>query len=98
MDSSNAEILQKLIAASDIVITGGRICESLNLSYTECKRINESIIYARIEGYPPDHPKAGHALHDLGALAVSGVLAMNEPLEQGISGVVANMPGKRHAP
>ena len=77
------EILQKLLAETDVLIENFRpgVMERLNLSYPRVSALNPGIIYASISGYGQTGPYAGRAASDPIAQAMSGLMSVTGPLD-----------------
>ncbi|WP_404816477.1 CaiB/BaiF CoA transferase family protein [Streptomyces thermolineatus] len=70
-----------LVARADVLIEGYRpgVAERLGVGPAECLARNPGLVYGRMTGWGQDGPLAPHAGHDIGYLAVSGVLGMIGP-------------------
>jgi alpha-methylacyl-CoA racemase len=67
----------KLAAAADVVVESYRpgVADRLGIGYDDCRKANDTIVYAALSGYGQDGPYAQWAGHDLNYLAVGGFLA-----------------------
>lgn len=84
-DERAKELLQQLIAKSDIVVENFRpgTMEKMGLSYEEVKKINPRIIMASISGFGQTGPESGRAMVDVVALALSGMMSLTGTPESG---------------
>jgi alpha-methylacyl-CoA racemase len=75
-DPRGVEIALELVSDADVVVEGFRpgVTERLGLGPDECLRRNPALVYGRITGWGQDGPLARTAGHDIGYLAMSGVL------------------------
>jgi alpha-methylacyl-CoA racemase len=71
-----AELVLRLAARADALIEGFRpgVVERLGIGPAECHAVNPRLVYGRMTGWGQDGPLAHTAGHDLGYLALSGVL------------------------
>ena len=74
--SSGKEIVQKLIAQSDIVIASYKPgdAENLGVSYDQLKNVNHQLIYGQITGYGRDSDRVGY---DAVVQAEAGFMDLN---------------------
>ncbi|MEI4484887.1 CaiB/BaiF CoA-transferase family protein [Frigidibacter sp. MR17.14] len=70
-----------LVAGADALIEGFRpgVMERLGLGPAPCLARNPALVYGRVTGWGQDGPMAPRAGHDLGYLALSGILSMIGP-------------------
>jgi alpha-methylacyl-CoA racemase len=71
--------LLRLTARADVLVEGNRpgVAERLGFGPETCEKINPRLVYARITGWGQYGPLAARAGHDIGYVALSGLL---EPL------------------
>ncbi len=71
-------IFRDLARGADVVLEGFRpgVMQRLGLDYEALAETNPSLIYASISGYGQDGPYRSRAGHDLGYLAVAGLLGL----------------------
>ncbi len=71
-----AGVVLRLAASADALIEGYRpgVAERLGIGPAECHAVNPRLVYGRLTGWGQDGPLAGTAGHDVGYLALSGVL------------------------
>jgi alpha-methylacyl-CoA racemase len=69
-------VVRRLAARADVLIEGYRpgVAERLGIGPDDCQRVNPRLVYGRMTGWGQDGPLAPTAGHDIGYLAVSGVL------------------------
>lgn len=74
-----------LAARADVVLEGFRpgVANRLGIGYEAVRAVNPSVVYCSATGFGQGGPRAGWAGHDLNYLAVSGFLAVGQPLEGG---------------
>jgi alpha-methylacyl-CoA racemase len=70
------EVVLRLVEQSDVVIEGYRpgVTERLGLGPEDCLARNPRLIYGRMTGWGQDGPLSQTAGHDIGYIAVTGVL------------------------
>ncbi|WP_207957991.1 CaiB/BaiF CoA-transferase family protein [Streptomyces sp. YIM 98790] len=70
------EAAAELAARADVLLEGFRpgVTERLGLGPADCHRRNPRLVYGRMTGWGQDGPLARTAGHDIGYLALSGVL------------------------
>jgi alpha-methylacyl-CoA racemase len=75
-DERGAQLARELIANADAVIEGFRpgVLERLGLGPDACLATNPRLVYARLTGWGQDGPLATTVGHDLGYVALSGIL------------------------
>lgn len=63
---------------ADVLVEGFRpgVMERLRLGPSECRAVNDRLIYARMTGWGQDGPLAPRAGHDINYLALSGALSL----------------------
>ncbi len=73
-----------LAAVADVLIEGLRpgVCERLGIGPTDCHERNPGLVYARMTGWGQDGPLAPRAGHDIGYLALTGMLHAIGPVEK----------------
>ncbi|MDT0344342.1 CaiB/BaiF CoA transferase family protein [Streptomyces litchfieldiae] len=78
-----AGLVLELAARADVFIEGFRpgVAERLGVGPGPCHERNPRLVYARMTGWGQDGPLADRAGHDIGYLAISGVLGMTGPAE-----------------
>jgi alpha-methylacyl-CoA racemase len=71
-----AEVVLRLVAASDALIEGYRpgVAERLGVGPADCLAHNPALAYGRMTGWGQDGPLAASAGHDIGYIAVTGAL------------------------
>jgi alpha-methylacyl-CoA racemase len=71
-----AEVVLRLVAASDALIEGYRpgVAERLGVGPADCLARNPALVYGRMTGWGQDGPLAASAGHDIGYIAVTGAL------------------------
>lgn len=71
-------IFSDLVRGAGVVLEGFRpgVMQRLGLDYASLAKVNPSLIYASISGYGQDGPYRSRAGHDLGYLAVAGLLGL----------------------
>lgn len=72
------EIVQKLVAKSDVIIHNYRpgVPERLGIGYEDAKRLNPKIVYVSVNGYGPKGPGAHRpSTHPIPGAALGGALA-----------------------
>ena len=71
-------VAQRLAARCDVLVESYRPGKAakLGLGYADLAAANPRLIYCSLSGYGQDGPWAGHGGHDLGFLALSGVLSL----------------------
>lgn len=76
-DPDGAAFVRSLAADADVFIEGNRpgVTERLGLGPDDLIGVNPRLVYARMTGWGQDGPMADRAGHDLGYLALAGVLA-----------------------
>lgn len=80
------DIALRMATRADLLIEGFRpgVAERLGLGPTDCHARNRRLIYGRISGFGRSGPHATRAGHDIGYLALSGVLAATGPAAEPI--------------
>jgi alpha-methylacyl-CoA racemase len=70
------DVVLRLIERSDVLIEGFRpgVTERLGLGPDDCLARNPALVYGRMTGWGQEGPLAGSAGHDIGYIAVAGVL------------------------
>ena len=70
------EALRRLIAGADVLIDPYRpgVVEKLGVGPADCLALNPRLVFSRMTGWGQDGPWAHTAGHDLGYIAVTGVL------------------------
>ncbi len=76
--SEGKAIFCDLVRGADVVLEGFRpgVMQRLGLDYASLAAVNPSLIYASISGYGQDGPYRPRVGHDLGYLAVAGLLGL----------------------
>lgn len=71
-----AEAVRSLVERADVLIEGFRpgVAERLGIGPDDCWRVNPALVYGRMTGWGQEGPLASRAGHDIGYIAVSGVL------------------------
>jgi alpha-methylacyl-CoA racemase len=79
--SEGKAIFCDLVHGADVVLEGFRpgVMRRLGLDYESLAAVNPSLIYASISGFGQDGPYQSRAGHDLGYLAVAGLLGLTGP-------------------
>jgi alpha-methylacyl-CoA racemase len=72
-----------LAAVADVVVEGFRpgVADRLGVGYEAVRAVSPSVVYCSATGFGQDGPRAAWAGHDLNYLALSGFLAVGQPLE-----------------
>ncbi len=84
-------LIKRLVAKADVMVEnmGPGSMDRLGLSYEECKKLNDKIIYASIKGFAPDGPYAEYPAFDPIATHTGGLVAAtglpNQPIKAGVS-------------
>ncbi|MCZ2805710.1 CaiB/BaiF CoA-transferase family protein [Modestobacter sp. VKM Ac-2983] len=75
-DPDGAELVRRLAERADVLLEGFRpgVTERLGIGPQECLARNPRLVYGRMTGWGQDGPLAATAGHDLGYIAVTGVL------------------------
>ena len=75
-DRAGVETVLRLVERADVLLEGFRpgVTERLGLGPVECAARNPKLVYARMTGWGQDGPLAHSAGHDIGYVAVTGVL------------------------
>ena len=75
-DPEGIELLLRLIEEADVLVEGFRpgVAERLGFGPEACLRRNPRLVFARMTGWGQQGPLAPTAGHDIGYIAVSGVL------------------------
>jgi alpha-methylacyl-CoA racemase len=70
------QVVLDLVAASDVLLEGFRpgVTERLGLGPAACHAVNPALVYGRMTGWGQDGPLATVAGHDIGYIALTGVL------------------------
>lgn len=78
-----AAVLQRLIAASDVLVTNQlpSTLEKLNLTYDAVKRIRPDIVYVSLTGFGLEGDRANDPCYDLIAEGYSGIMDLTGELE-----------------
>lgn len=73
------EVVQKLVAGSDIVLENFRpgVMTRLGIGYKQLRRINNRLIFCSISGYGQDSSWSQRPGHDLNFVAEAGILNLN---------------------
>ena len=85
------ELIRKLLAKADIIVEnmGPGSIERLGFGYEDCRKINETIIFASIKGFSPDSPYAEYPAFDPIATHTGGFVAAtgfpDQPVKAGVS-------------
>ena len=71
-----AEAVRSLVERADALIEGFRpgVAERLGIGPDDCWQANPALVYGRMTGWGQEGPLASRAGHDIGYIAVSGVL------------------------
>lgn len=79
-----ASILERLAAEADVLIEGFRpgVMDRLGLSYGALSARNPRLVYCAITGFGQDGPYRDAPGHDLGYLALAGVLGLAGPADR----------------
>ncbi|WP_054815027.1 CaiB/BaiF CoA transferase family protein [Nocardia arizonensis] len=74
--SGDVETLLRLVERADVLIEPYRpgVAERLGIGPEHCQARNPGLVYGRMTGWGQDGPLAGTAGHDIGYIAVTGVL------------------------
>ncbi len=84
-------LIKQLVGKADVMVEnmGPGSMDRLGLSYEECKKINDKIIYASIKGFAVDGPYAEYPAFDPIATHTGGLVAAtglpNQPIKAGVS-------------
>ncbi|MCZ2820263.1 CaiB/BaiF CoA-transferase family protein [Modestobacter sp. VKM Ac-2977] len=75
-DPGGAELVRRLAERADVLLEGFRpgVTERLGIGPQECLARNPRLVYGRMTGWGQDGPLATTAGHDVGYIAVTGVL------------------------
>ena len=78
------ELVLSLAAKADVLIEGLRpgVTERLGIGPADCQARNPGLVYARMTGWGQDGPLAQRAGHDIGYLALTGMLHAIGPAEK----------------
>jgi alpha-methylacyl-CoA racemase len=78
------ELVLSLAARADVLIEGLRpgVTERLGIGPQDCQARNPGLVYARMTGWGQDGPLAQRAGHDIGYLALTGMLHTIGPAEK----------------
>jgi alpha-methylacyl-CoA racemase len=70
------QVVLDLVAGSDVLLEGFRpgVTERLGLGPADCHAVNPALVYGRMTGWGQDGPLATVAGHDIGYIALTGVL------------------------
>jgi len=85
------DLIKRLIEKVDVIVEnmGPGSMDRLGLSYEECKKINDKIIYASIKGFALDSPYANYPAFDPIATHTGGLVAAtglpDQPIKCGVS-------------
>jgi len=84
------DVLLRMAAQADVVVESFRpgVMDKLGLGYAQLAAVNPRIVVCSISGFGQTGPYVERAGHDLGYIAVAGVLAMGGP-----AGGAPMMPG-----
>jgi len=84
-------LIRKLLAKADVLVEnfGPGAMDRLGLSYEECRKVNDKIIYASIKGFNSDSPYRNYPAFDPIATHMGGLVACSgkpdEPIKCGYS-------------
>ena len=85
------ELIRKLLAKADVIVEnmGPGSIERLGFGYEDCRKINDTIIFASIKGFSPDSPYAEYPAFDPIATHTGGFVAAtgfpDQPVKAGVS-------------
>ena len=85
------ELIRRLLPKADVIVEnmGPGSIERLGFGYEDCRKINETIIYASIKGFSPDSPYAEYPAFDPIATHTGGFVAAtgfpDQPVKAGVS-------------
>ena len=85
------ELIRKLLPKADVIVEnmGPGSIERLGFGYDDCRKLNETIIYASIKGFSPDSPYAEYPAFDPIATHTGGFVAAtgfpDQPVKAGVS-------------
>ena len=85
------ELIRKLLPKADVIVEnmGPGSIERLGFGYEDCRKINETIIFASIKGFSPDSPYAEYPAFDPIATHTGGFVAAtgfpDQPVKAGVS-------------
>jgi crotonobetainyl-CoA:carnitine CoA-transferase CaiB-like acyl-CoA transferase len=88
--AAGRDALLRMVARADVVVEGFRpgVMDKLGLGYDELAKVNPAIVMCAISGFGQTGPYVDRAGHDIGYLALAGVLALG-----GVPGGAPLMPG-----
>lgn len=92
-DEEDREALLKLCEDADIFVEAFRpgVVKRLGVDYEAVKARNPSIIYCSVSAFGQTGPLSGKPTHDMGAQALTGLLALNDTSDGKIA--VPGLPG-----
>lgn len=81
---SGRDLVLDLVERADVLIEGFRpgVTERLGIGPADCRARNHRLVYARMTGWGQDGPLAQRAGHDIGYLALTGMLHAIGPAEK----------------
>ena len=72
-----AELVRDIASSVEVIIESFRpgVADRLGIGYETMRTGHQSLVYASLTGYGPDHARPAQAAHDINAIAQSGIAA-----------------------